>query len=174
MKTAFTFYDIFVNKITKLVGLVAGVMLFVPAFMVFYEVLARGIFNAPTEWVMEISTYCVVMAGFLGMGVTYSFGRHIKVDLLLTQLSPKVKCYLEVITSIVGIFFVYLFFTESLDMALLSLKNNNCAPTTLSTPLWIPQMALPVGMGVLLLQLIRTLILDLTKVATGNYSKGAN
>ena len=173
MKTLFTLYDKFINIITKIVGVVAGSLLFVPAFMVFYEVVARGIFNAPTEWVMEISTYCVVMAGFLGMGVTYSYGRHIKVDLLVSRLSPQTKCFFEIVTSIVGLIFIYIFMTESMDMAMLSLENNNCAPTTLSTPLWIPQMSLPIGLGVLFLQIIRTIILDCNKVITGDYTKEA-
>lgn len=173
MKSIFAMYSSFVNIITKIVGIIAGALLFIPAFMVCYEVVARGAFNAPTEWVMEISTYCVVIAGFLGMGVTYSYGAHIKVDIVLSRLSEQTKCYLEVITSIVGIIFVALFFNEALNMALLSLENNNCAPTTLSTPLWIPQMAMPVGMGVLLLQIIKTLVLDLGRIASGDYTKEA-
>lgn len=173
MKTLFNGYDKILGFITKLVGVIAGALLFVPAFMIFYEVIARGLFDAPTEWVMEISTYCVAMAGFLGMGVAYYYGSHIKVDLLVSRLSPKTRCFFELITSCVGLFFIYIFMTEATDMVITSFENNNCAPTTLSTPLWIPQSSMPIGLGILFCQIIRTIVLDINKVATGDYLKEA-
>ena len=72
-------YEKFVNAITKLCGVIAGTLVLFTGFMIVYEVICRGVFNAPTEWVMEISTYCVVVAGFLGMGVTYAGKKHIHV-----------------------------------------------------------------------------------------------
>ena len=69
--------------LTRVVGIIAGLLLFIPAFSVVYEVIMRGMFNSPTEWVVEISTYCVTIAGFLGMAVTFVANKHIKVDILL-------------------------------------------------------------------------------------------
>lgn len=173
MKKLFDIYVKVLSVITKVVGVIAGALLFVPAFMIFYEVLARGIFNAPTEWVMEISTYCVVMAGFLGMGVAYYYGSHIKVDLLISHLSPKTRCIFELLMSFIGLFFIYIFMTEATDMVITSLENNNCAPTTLSTPLWIPQSSMPIGLGVLFCQILKTILVDIEKIITGNYVKEA-
>ena len=56
-------------------------------------------------------------------------------------------------------------------MAMLSLELNNCAPTTLGTPLWIPQMSMPLGFGVLLLQLVRTLIEDIIKIKNNDFTR---
>ena len=42
--------------LTRVVGIIAGLLLFIPAFSVVYEVIMRGMFNSPTEWVVEIST----------------------------------------------------------------------------------------------------------------------
>ena len=75
--------------LTRVVGIIAGLLLFIPAFSVVYEVIMRGMFNSPTEWVVEISTYCVTIAGFLGMAVTFVANKHIKVDILLSHLSKR-------------------------------------------------------------------------------------
>ena len=131
MKSALEVYEKFLNAITKAVGVIAGILLLLPALMVFYEVVMRGLFNAPTEWSIELSVYCVLVAGFLGMSVTYAAGKHIHVEM------------------------------------------DNTSPSTLRTPMWIPQMSLPIGMGLLLLQFVRTLLIDIQKISSGEFSKEA-
>ena len=156
---------------TKIVAVIAGILILMPALMVFYEVVMRGLFNAPTEWSIELSVYCVLIAGFLGMSVTYAAGKHIHVDIVVGSLSPRTRCFIEVFTTCVGIFFCAVFVMESFDMAILSLEMDNTSPSTLRTPMWIPQMALPIGMGLLLLQFVRTLLVDIAKINTGDFSK---
>ena len=150
MKSALEVYEKFLNAITKAVGVIA-----------------------PTEWSIELSVYCVLVAGFLGMSVTYAAGKHIHVDIVLSHLSARTRCYIELFTTIVGIFFCAVFVMQSLDMALLSYEMDNTSPSTLRTPMWIPQMSLPIGMGLLLLQFVRTLLIDIQKISSGEFSKEA-
>lgn len=63
---------------------------------------------------------------------------------------------------------------QSLDMALLSYEMDNTSPSTLRTPMWIPQMSLPIGMGLLLLQFVRTLLIDIQKSAAVNSVRRRN
>lgn len=153
MKSAIEIYGKILDAVTKIVAVIAGILILMPALMVFYEVVMRGLFNAPTEWSIELSVYCVLIAGFLGMSVTYAAGKHIHVDIVVGSLSPRTRCFIEVFTTCVGIFFCAVFVMESFDMAILSLEMDNTSPSTRCTPMWIPQMALPIGMGLLLLQL---------------------
>ena len=171
MKSAIEIYGKILDAVTKIVAVIAGILILMPALMVFYEVVMRGLFNAPTEWSIELSVYCVLIAGFLGMSVTYAAGKHIHVDIVVGSLSPRTRCFIEVFTTCVGIFFCAVFVMESFDMAILSLEMDNTSPSTLRTPMWIPQMALPIGMGLLLLQSVRTLLVDIAKINTGDFSK---
>ena len=164
-------YEKIVNAITKLCGVIAGTLVLFTGFMIVYEVICRGVFNAPTEWVMEISTYCVVVAGFLGMGVTYAGKKHIHVELVVSNFSPKTRCYIEVLTCIAGIFYSFVFAVEAWEMTMRSLEFNNCAPSTLGTPLWIPQISMPIGMAVLFLQIIKTLLIDINKIQKDDFEK---
>lgn len=166
-------YDRILNVITNITGVVAGLLVLFTGFMIVYEVICRSIFNTPTEWVMEISTYCVVVAGFLGMGVAYAGKKHIHVDILISRLSPKARCYIEFGTAFIGAFYSLIFMQQSWEMAMFSLEINNCAPTTLSTPLWIPQISMPIGLLVLLLQIIRTILVDFIKIKNNDFSEEA-
>lgn len=174
MKAFISVYDKIVDMLTKIVGVIAGTLILLVGFMIVYEIIARGIFNSPTEWVMEISTYCIIIAGFLGMGVAYAGKKHIHVDIILVHLSAKTRCYIEVLTSLAGIYFSWLFTVEAWKMMQLSIEYNNCAPTTLSTPLWIPQSALPVGMFVLFLQIVGTLLHDIMKIKDNSFEGEVN
>lgn len=164
-------YEKILQVLTKLVGVIAGVLVLYCAFSIVWEVIARGLLNSPTEWVMEISTYCVLIAGFLGMGVAYAGKKHIHVDIFVSKMSPKTLTYVEVLTSLIGIFYSFIFMTYSWDMAMLSLEMNNCAPTTLGTPLWIPQLSMPIGFAVLCLQIIRTLLEDIIKIKNNDFTR---
>lgn len=164
-------YEKILQVLTKLVGVIAGVLVLYCAFGIVWEVIARGLLNSPTEWVMEISTYCVLIAGFLGMGVAYAGKKHIHVDIFVSKMSPKTLTYVEVLTSLIGIFYSVIFMIYSWNMAMLSLEMNNCAPTTLGTPLWIPQLSMPIGFAVLCLQIIRTLLEDIIKIKNNDFTR---
>ena len=97
------------DKVTYIVGCFAGLLIFCCGMMIAYEVVCRSVFNAPTEWVMELATYCVTVAGFLGMSVTYAAKKHIHVDLLLTKLSKSTCDKLEIVTTLVGAFYSFIF-----------------------------------------------------------------
>ena len=164
-------YEKILQVLTKLVGVIAGVLVLYCAFSIVWEVIARGLLNSPTEWVMEISTYCVLIAGFLGMGVAYAGKKHIHVDIFVSKMSPKTLTYVEILTSLIGIFYSLIFMIYSWDMTMLSLEMNNCAPTTLGTPLWIPQLSMPIGFAVLCLQIIRTLLEDIIKIKNNDFTR---
>lgn len=170
MEKFLTIYEKFLKLLTMLVGTIAGFLVMFCGFAIVWEVISRGVFHAPTEWVMEISTYCIVIAGFLGMGVAYAGKKHIHVDIFVSKMSPKTRTYAELITCIIGAFYSYLFMVQSFGMMMLSIELNNCAPTTLGTPLWIPQSAMPVGFAVLLLQIISTILEDIVKIKANDFT----
>lgn len=173
MKEFMVIYSKILDKATAMVGMFAGILLFIPALSVCYEVVMRGLFNAPTEWAIEISVYCVLVAGFLGLTVTYGAGKHISVDIFTNFCSAKTRTYLEVFTSFIGLLFSAIFVYEAWDMAMFSLLIERTSPSTLRVPLWIPQMSLPIGGGLLFFQFLRTLINDILKVQSGDYAVAA-
>lgn|GEM_PF-45425 len=171
MKALLEVYSKYLGAATRITGVIAGVLLFVPALSISYEVVMRGLFNAPTEWAVEGSVYCVLVAGFLGMPITYEAGKHINVDIIVSRLSPKARYKLEIVSALVGLLFCAVVFSESWDMAMESLDINRISPSTLRVPLWIPQLSIPIGFFLLVLQFIRTILEDILRLKNKDFGE---
>ena len=153
------------NAITKLAftanrigGFIAGICILATAFIVTYEVILRAFFDAPTEWVNEVSVYLILISAFLGFAPALAAGKHISVDLVTSKLSAQTNKFLAVIISILGLGFSLIFVVTSTEMALNSYQLNMLSTSTLRVPLFIPQSSLPIGFAMLALQFLANLL----------------
>ena len=145
-------------------GVIAGICILVVALSVSYEVVLRALFNAPTEWVNEVSVYLVLVSAFLGFAPALASGKHINVDLLTSKLSPQVNRLLRVFCSLLGLGYSLVFLVTSLEMVMNSFELGLLSTSTLRVPLYLPQLAMPIGFFVLALQFVANL-LDLDAAA---------
>jgi TRAP-type mannitol/chloroaromatic compound transport system permease small subunit len=67
------------------------------ALTVFYDVIMRYVFKAPTFWAYETSWMLYSANFLLGMGYALREGAHVRVDILLNQFSPPLKVIIEMI-----------------------------------------------------------------------------
>lgn len=118
----------------------------------------RFLFNAPTEWVNEVSVYLVLISAFLGLAPALASGKHISVDLVTSALSPRWKRLLKLIASFLGLCYSLVFLVTSGETALNSYQLNMLSVSTLRIPLFIPQMALPIGFALMSLQFCANLL----------------
>ena len=155
MHAIFVLFDSFVRMLTKISGWIAGIMILVTSFIITYEVLMRGLFNAPTEWSIEISVYLIIGASFLGLAPALEGNSHISVDLVTSKLRPQVNRVLHTATSVIGLIFCLILTIASVDMVMVSYEINSLSTSTLRIPLYIPQLAIPIGSAVIVLEFVR-------------------
>ncbi len=160
MERIYKLYDRILGYFTKAAAFVAGLAVVVTAFIIFYEIIARGVFHSPTEWVMEYSTYLVILAGFLGMAYTMRTNGHICVDFLFSRFSRPVRRTLDIVSTLLSLFVVYVCMTESTNYMLMSQAMGIVSPSTLRVPLWIPQSSMVIGFTLLFLEIISRLLGD--------------
>jgi len=139
-------------------GFIAGICILATAFFVTYEVILRALFDAPTEWVNEVSVYLILISAFLGFSPALAAGKHISVDLITCKLSNHANRFLGVVISLLGLGFCLVFFVTSAEMALNSYQLNMLSTSTLRIPLYIPQASLPVGFAIMTLQFLANLL----------------
>lgn len=169
MEAFVNFYDRLASVVSKIAGVIAGMCIICVAFIVTYEVIARGLFNAPTEWVLEVSTYLIIVAGFLGLGITLRHHAHVSVDFLTSRIPPRARCILDAATTLLTIILFYIFMTEATDLVMASFEFNKLSPSILRFPLWIPQSAMIYGSILLEMELVRQLLGDLLIMKRGNF-----
>lgn len=149
-----------VRGIDALIRLAEGVGVLVLLGMtaiVCYEVISRFVFNAPTVWVTEISTYMFVALVFLGLAAAQRTGAHIQVELLTTHLSPPRRTFLEAVGLWTGLLFVAAAAWQMARFTHSEWRYDTRDWGLLATPQWIPE--LPVSLGYLLF--IAALLRDL-------------
>ena len=163
----FTVCDRAIALLTKLAASVAGLCILATAFIIVYEIVMRSFLHAPTEWVLEMSVYLILVAGFLGLAIAYREQAHVKVDLFVAHLPHRWRLTADILTALAGIVFCIVFVWESADMVQTSFAFDRTSPSTLRVPLFIPQLSLVIGGALLLLEFIRRLVLDICALADG-------
>ncbi|MBP6940263.1 MAG: TRAP transporter small permease [Syntrophorhabdaceae bacterium] len=147
-----------IDRVTGLAAVIGGVFTGIMTLIVGYAVIARYIFNRPIGWSEEISVYLMVWAVFLGAAYTLKEDAHIGVDILITKAPVRIRRALLLFHYLVGIIFMSILFYHGIDMVALTLKMGSRS-LAIDFPLVLSHLAVPVGSGILILQLINKLIL---------------
>ena len=119
-----------------------------------YEVVARKLFIAPTDWAYDTSRMFSGAMFMLGAGYALMRGVHIRADFLYRNWSPKVQALVDALLYLLFYFPAMLFFfwisTEYTIKAWVTWERS--MDTTLMAPLAPARTAMPLGALFLLLQ----------------------
>jgi C4-dicarboxylate transporter DctM subunit len=144
-----------IDQASNIGGALSAAFILIIAFIVFYEIIARGFFNSPTTWVLEYSIYLLIATGFLGAGYLAKVGGHVGVDVVTSRLSDKTRVVLEFVTQLWSIAFTLILVGSSIFMVNQSIVQHRLSNSILETPMFITELPVAVGAVLLLLQLIR-------------------
>jgi C4-dicarboxylate transporter DctQ subunit len=126
-------------------GIAAGVLIILTTGMIFYEVVSRYLFNAPTIWATELTIYAIIGSCFIGAAYALREDAHIKVDLLLHNVSGPVRKIMLVISSVLGLLFSLVFAWYGWEHVKQSMELGFTSASLLRVPMYIPEMLLPIG-----------------------------
>ncbi|MFQ5973507.1 MAG: TRAP transporter small permease subunit [Alphaproteobacteria bacterium] len=137
----------------------------IAVFVYYYEVLARYVFNSPTNWAHESMFLMFGMQYLLAGAFAYREDAHVRVDVLYTRLSTRRKAILDVVTSV--FFFIFtgtLLWTGGIFM-LRSINLFEVSFTEWAVQYWPVKSTIALGALLLLLQGISRLIKDVRVLA---------
>lgn len=66
--------------------------------VVMYEVILRRVFNAPTSWAFDMTTYFYAAHFMLGLGYVLLHERHVRIDVISGLFPSKMQLWLKIIT----------------------------------------------------------------------------
>lgn len=136
-------------------------------------VVVRYVFDWPVVWVPEIVGYLMVALVFLALGETMLAGRHIKIDLVVGRLPGRVRDVVELLTLTLSVGVAGFFTWHGVNTMLRSLQyGRRDAFGALDLPLWIPQVAMPIGLSVLTLVVVLLTCRKLREVLYGSSPDG--
>ena len=143
------------DRILDILAAFASVLIFFVVCSICYEVISRYFFNAPTTWVVEISSIILLFTPFLVGGWVLKKNGHVKMDLILEQLSRKNRAILNTITSILAAVACLILVYYGTKLAWDFHKDNFFTNTYLRLPQSPIMSIIPIGFFLLFIQFLR-------------------
>ncbi|AEI92753.1 MULTISPECIES: TRAP transporter small permease [Roseobacter] len=129
-------------------------------------IFVRFVLNGSTVWQTEAVVYLAIGATLVGLPYVQHLRGHVNVDLVPLALPKKARYYLCIVTLSVSIAMVAVLLYYGFEHWHLTYERNWKSDTVWGVRLWIPYLALPVGFGLFLLQLIADLVAVILKIDT--------
>ncbi|MDA7430608.1 TRAP transporter small permease [Primorskyibacter aestuariivivens] len=143
---------------SKVAGWVSAGMIVAAVITTCHMIFIRFVLNQSTTWQTEAVVYLVIGATLVGLAFVQSVRGHVNVDLIPLALGKRLRKLLAVFTLAASMIVVAAMCWYSYEHWHLAFERGWRSDTVWGVQLWIPYLALPVGFGLLSLQLLADLI----------------
>ena len=151
---------VFVEELLNAISLIIVVFLM---FLTMGEVISRYVFNYPIPGHHEMVELCVPALAFLGIARLERKGGHINIDIVLENLTEKLRYLIEC-------FFYFLTFSIVALIAIATFKNSmealsfREATETLQIPIWPFRLSIAIGSLALCFRFIVSFVDNIRKI----------
>ena len=144
--------------LSRVAGVIAAFLIGAAVLVICQMVVERYLLNMTTIWQIDVVTYCIVGATFVGSAYVLMTRGHVNVDVLPLYLVGRVRYWLAFATTLSGLAFCIVLFVLCTLYWREAWVNDWHSDTVWRAPLWIPYFSMPIGLGLLVLQYIAELI----------------
>ena len=153
-----------VNAISTVSGWVAAAMIVASVIITCQMIFVRFVLNGSTVWQTEAVIYLMVASTLIGLPFVQRMRGHVNVDLIPLALPARPRFWLAVVTLGLSIVMVATLLWYGYEFWHFAYARNWKSETVWAVRLWIPYGAIPLGFGLLLLQLIADFVALITGV----------
>lgn len=150
-----------ISHVNGLAGEFVAYWSVIAVFVYYYEVMARYVFNSPTNWAHEGMFLMFGMQYLIAGGFVLREGAHVRVDVLYNYLPKRGKAIVDILTSAFFFIFMLTLFATGWTFFHDSYLVNEVSFTEWGIHYWPVKLALPIGAALLLLQGLAQLIKDI-------------
>lgn len=147
-----------VAALSTLAGWCSAAMIVAAVAITCQMIVIRFVFNGSTVWQTEAVIYLVIAATLIGLSYVQRLRGHVNVDLIPISLAPRPRFFMALLTSVLSIAIVSVMLWYGYEYWHFAWERGWRSDTVWGVRLWIPYLALPVGFGLFLLQLIADLV----------------
>jgi TRAP-type mannitol/chloroaromatic compound transport system permease small subunit len=133
----------------------------IAVFVYYYEVIARFVFNSPTNWVHESMFLMFGMQYMLSGAYAYREDQHVRVDVIYAKFSPRGKAIADIVTSVFFFIFIGTMLVTGYRFAADAVNVGEHSFTEWGIQYWPVKLAIPIGAALLLLQGVSKLLKDI-------------
>jgi len=145
-------YIRFVALLSRIAGVFAALLIAFAVLVICDMVVERYLLGRTTIWQIDVVTYCIMAATFIGSAYVLMTRGHVNVDVLPLHVGKRASYWLALTTILIGLAFCAVLFTLCTVYWYEVWSKNWRSDTVWRARLWIPYFAMPVGLGLLVLQ----------------------
>ncbi len=145
------------DRVSGAIASVSGWLFFAIGIVLTYDVAARFLFMSPTAWAGDVSIILQIWVVYVCMAGVLRERGLIRITAFVRLLGPAGRKLAEGFSLVFITVFSVIMTWESLLVVLESLARGRRAPTMIETPMWIPEIAIPIGFTLLALQALAEL-----------------
>ena len=148
-----------IDHIIRYLSLAAANIVIVMAFITTFEVVSRYVFNAPTQWTLDLSIYLLVWYCYATIASLQQQGRHIRVDLITSHFTPRTQFVWDILTNILFLIFISLVIYYGLGYFWHSYSNQEYSWAMWRVLIWPVKLAVPFGGICIAIVLLKQILL---------------
>ena len=157
-------------RVSRVAVWVGGGALMLSAIMVTLDVISRKVIGFTISGSDEISGYVFAASTTWAYSYCLLTRSNIRIDAFYNMLNARPKAILDMIGLLLLLYYIYLLTANAFGMFLDNVTYLSSAPTTLATPLWIPQVFWLSGLCFFLLSLIFLAIYGFAAMVKGDWA----
>jgi TRAP-type C4-dicarboxylate transport system permease small subunit len=160
----------YIDRLSELAGYMSAVLILASMLIVCYGVFLRYVLGASTVWQLELSTYFLMFAAFVGGAYGLRHGDHVNLSLVVDRLPEKVRLYVRLLASILGFVFIAIVALIAYDLWWETAQAGRTSGTAWNVPLTYPYLIVPLGMTLIALQYLVIVVEIFQQIISGQTS----
>jgi len=130
------------------------------------DIFTRYVLNFSFEIADELGGYMLVVMTFVSLSVCQANNAFHQVELVQARLSPRGRALSAAIFDVLSFGLACILLWHFVRLELSSYRFGERAPTFLETPLWIPRLAMTIGVAALCFSIVRTFLAHVRRYRT--------
>ena len=142
-----------IDALNGAIGKAAAYLVYFVMAIILYEIAMRSLFNRPTAWVHDASSWALVLYIFLGGAWALQKGYFVRVDILHRRLPARIRALIDLaIGTALMAAFAWAMIFEGYDFGMRSFASGEIPISgAWPGPVWLSKLAVPIGTGLLAL-----------------------
>ncbi len=145
------------------------------AMLVFYvfvciaivqEVLRRFVLNYSSAWAQETAQYAFIFLGYIGAASAIRERAHIRFDIMLNRVSPRLQGYLYILAEVCTLIFACIAVYWSMHTIQQLIHFDGKTPVLRVNKAWF-EAAVPIGFGLVVFRCVQSIRRDLKDIHAG-------
>ena len=143
-----------IERLSALLAHVSAWAVFVMMALIVVDVALRNLASTSLLLTEEVCGYLLVLVAYFAYAETLKKGRHVRVDMVFKLLPERLQARFDLVFCVVALIAIAVVAWWSAVMVYNSYVRGVQVPGILLTLVYLPQIAIPVGMAALLLQFL--------------------